>query len=325
LIREWPNIQFAIVVNSDDLKDSNTVHRMLGAELAAYIHKNSASYFRQNDIIGIGSGRSVHHLVASFDPVPSQQFRVHNIRIMSLSGSMYPDARASGRQWFEADATAEMFARCFAYSPLVRTIAFPLVHADVDSVRRNTWLHDPEMPSRRYYRAFADNAYLKHIPTHAFIGVGVLNTDHRIYHEYSSQEQSTMLRPIRRELAKLIEISQIIQNRCRDIEPPYHPCGDICNRMFYVAPPDASLVREAERKALLRNMISVNDHVLTVTKTQLSMTTQQLVLISGTPQKAWTIRRLLEGRTVSDPKRKAVQLRFNLLCTDAETARFLLK
>jgi DNA-binding transcriptional regulator LsrR (DeoR family) len=318
------HLDASIVVRCDDPTiTSDQLHAQLGYHVARSIADAPGGYFRHGDRIGIGSGRAIHYFVDAFR---SLTLNVRDITLMSLTGTVYPEQTiAFSEQLLDADINTVAFAKCFAQPTRVRTISYPIALDEVLPARRNTWLYDPELDTKlpeRRKEDFKENYFSEHVPHHAFVGVGVLAGNHRLYQEPLYGKASTMLHPIRKKLLDLIRISERISQRYKK-HPPYHPIADICHRLWFVEPPEGMSVTPSEREQMVHLINGLNASMLTVTKVQLSRIIQKggnVVLIAGGEQKSLAIQRLLERKV---PGQSEVGIT-RTLCTDAATAARLL-
>jgi DNA-binding transcriptional regulator LsrR (DeoR family) len=317
------NLTASIVVKSADSSiTSDQLHFQLAYHTARGIAAAPMS-FRTGDIIGVGSGRAIHNFVDSLREFP--QFNVPNITLMSLTGTVYPEKTITlQEQLLDADINTVEFAKFFSQTTRVRTISYPIALLNVIPAWRNTWLHDPKRdtglaPSKR--DAYKPNDFNEHVPTHAFVGVGVLAKSHRLHREVQQGSDSTMLDPIRENLATLIKVADKLSLRYRG-PVPYCPVADICHRLWFVEPPEGFNITSSDREQIDHHITEANRHMLTVTKTQLSRI-GNVVLIAGGEEKSLAIQRLLE-RNIPNKTKDEVTNVVKTLCTDVATARRLL-
>jgi DNA-binding transcriptional regulator LsrR (DeoR family) len=338
------NLLSSIVVKSEESSlTSDQSHTQLAYHTAQSI-ADAPGFFPENAVIGIGSGRAIHYLVESFRLL-SKPFNVKNTTIMSLSGTIYPDVPKADfvsrqDQLLDADINAALFAQLFNQLTRVRTICFPIALHSVDAMRRNTWLYSPEDSGPQTDKdadIYASNRFSEHTPNFAFVGVGVLNRNHRLFREMQRPENdplpSTMLDPIRDNLRELIHASQTITERYmahasktitdkRKGPIPYFPVADICHRLLFIDPPNEFTLATGEEDHLRSLINKVNTNMLTVTKRQLNKI-NNVVLIAGTEEKSIAIQRLLERNDPTKNKNKECPV-IRTLCTDEATADRLL-
>ena len=313
------NIPNPIVVRPASTPDTDMLHKQLGFHLAMSV-RQSPAFFRNNDVVAIGSGRATHNFVMSLIQHP--KIEVSPISIISLTGTVYPEAAlSSDDELLDADLATLQLAKCFRGQVLIRNIAHNIAHENVSRVRCRTWLYDPHhldddnpevnlnkfVDTENKYKEFA---YSKHIPTHSFVGIGVLNDRHRLVKEIENSRMSRMLDPIRTQLQRIIHIIKEIRERC----PEYYPVGDICHRLFFIEPEHSYMISEVDKQKLVELIISVNIHTLTVTKTQLARSAN-LCIVAGGSDKVGAIREVINNRKVN----------IKTLCTDSWTAESLLK
>lgn len=310
------NLKGAIVVEIEQgYDDSDSIHRHLGIHLAKAI-RSIPGYFRDDDVIAIGSGRATYHFVVALSR-GRKKIDADSIRIMSLTGTVYPEAPiVRPSVTLDADLAAAHMAACFSGPVTLRTIGHPIAHYDVPSVRKNTWLFDINhsdgdfSPDDFDDSRTKDNLFDEHKPNHAFIGVGVLSGRHRLYREVTVGEKTPMLDPIREDLRNVIEKSKEIQHDHED----YYPVADICNRLFLVDPPPSLSVNDKKILDEIRQLINkVNKNMLTVTKMQLKKA-RYVNMIAGGERKVPALRTLLRRGLIAS----------GTLCTDAKTAEVLI-
>jgi DNA-binding transcriptional regulator LsrR (DeoR family) len=299
LLEKFENLKLAVVIDIAGSPDSDFIHKNLGYAMARQIQADPF-FFRDGDVVGVGSGRGVYHTISALNGLGN--VRVREISIVSLTGSVFSQ-RTSRRQEFllDADIHAALLAQHFDGLIQVRPISAPIAQLTPkrSQVIENSWL---------------GTDYCKHLPTHAIVGVGVLSKQHRLYEEIKTSQNAAVLAPIVTPLRKLVDlVDRIIAEDRHDV--PYLPVADLCTRLFVVPPPldmDPKLKRLVEDDIFgLVNVI--NTHLLTATKTQLQKV-KNVILVAGTLNKARAILSLLQHPVA----------RIDTLCTDSDVAHALI-
>jgi DNA-binding transcriptional regulator LsrR (DeoR family) len=297
---KFPRLKLAIVARMPKGIDSDKTHRNLGYAMARQI-QGDPFFFRDGDVVGLGSGRGTYFTIAALNELDNVQ--VGEISLMSLTGSLFSQ-RSKDREnfLFDADIHAALLAQHFLGQIQVRPICSPIAQSIQDRAKviRETWLGED---------------YDKHVPTHAIVGVGVLAEQHRFCQEVTSGQKAPVLRSISDDLKTLVRIVGEI-TRSYDGKVPYCPVADICNRLLVVPHPDdlASSLRRRVSGDVEKLVSKINAHLITATKTQLSRV-QNVILVAGTPIKARAILSLLQHSVA----------KVHTLCTDSEVAEALLE
>jgi DNA-binding transcriptional regulator LsrR (DeoR family) len=308
-----------IVAAVDGPAGSDHVHEQLGHAVATKIDK-SFGWFNEDEKIALGSGRAVFSTIATLKAFRTAD-EISPIYLFSLTGSVFPrTTQMAARELLDGDTHVTLFAEYFGKEAHINTIRYPIAAPtprDRDDWLRNTWL------------AQFDAANL----THAIVGVGILRPSHRMHDwllEETKREEavkeagrkgagrkrtpppSTLLKPVEAKLRKLIEeVEEITASY-----PGYNPVADVCNRFFVVSPPPSIPEREGAKifRSLDAKVKVINDHLLTVTKTQLTKA-KNVMLVAGTKDKARAIYHLLTLRL-----KGGVPFKVDTLCVDYEAA-----
>ena len=291
LLNRFKKLNKAIVIESvagghsaDPLQDP--LHRNLGMAMAQFVA--TGSLFRNNDAIGVGSGRAVNVTLSYFPDV-----RAQNVTLMSLTGSVYSTPNATKGTWLDADRHVMELAKHFP-EPKQYLICHPLAYEpdELERARGRVWLgHRSTRP-----------------PTQCLLGVGTVAQGHRFYLEAEANEdnQEPFLKPIHNMLVDLV-------NLCKAVAAPeqdYSPAAEMSNFFFYVPPPpNIKVPQEKDIKECIRN---INSRLLNIQEDLIKHL--QLLVVAGTRHKAHTIRALLNNDAYP----------VTLLCTDAEAATEIL-
>ncbi|MDE2208035.1 MAG: hypothetical protein KGK12_15505, partial [Armatimonadetes bacterium] len=301
---------------ADDL-----VQRVLGQVAAVYLD----TIFRQNEVIGLSSGRAVFYTCESlFQSHIFDKRNLRGIRVMSLNGSITatpwsvqsPNARVA----MDADASASWLARAFADVAQVR-LSLPAALATPADVT-SSLQHGPGMmisPQLWEQRLRSQPAlapvsdYEVVVPTLALVGVGAAHPDSG--HRYITGCSEPHLEPVREHMVRLIEIARAIHKHHLDIGCAV---GDICNRLFVTLTAQRTLP-ERLLAELERCVAEINCRLVSVSFDQLQMI-PKVVAVAGGKTKVEAIRSVLEWA-----KMGWRQPLVHDLVTDSQTASHLIQ
>lgn len=315
LLKKFANkgkLETAIVVSHPDL-GQDFAHECLGAALADEIIGGGAvrKMFRDRDRIALGTGRGVHFVAESLLKRREQLRRSEGIRLVSLTGRIFPTITtdvdpADGKYNFsdnfaDADTNISMMARVFDRVSALCPIVHPIAH---DPGRRNSLLDAGALQEQR----FKD-----HVPNHAIAGFGVLDRNHRLFREVSLIGQdSPTLGSVRHYVEELVSESANYQK----LTGFGFPVGDVCNRFFLIK---RKLTGNTQATAIMQKLSDYVDSLqkclITVTKTQLGMIPNLMILGAGR-EKAHILHFLLSGTTPAQP---------HIVVTDEQCAEDVLK
>jgi DNA-binding transcriptional regulator LsrR (DeoR family) len=277
---------------------SDRLHRALGRGMADLI--SLGTLFRDRDRLGVGSGRGVYYTIEALSgkmPLP-----VEDVSVASLTGSVYAhDHSGELNQMLDADNHTARFAGCFRMKARLELISHPIAFKDAEALRpvsQLTWLNAAEWDQQR--------------PTHALMGVGALCPGHRLHEEVHAQIKNQWLTPVAEYVEPLVMLSDAINAR----NPHYWPVMDLCNRFFFVEPPNGVALAAREGAKIVTLLEQLNERLLTVTAQQLS-DIEAILLVAGGDDKA-----PLLGRLLTDTGRYPYRVRY--LSTDRKTALTLL-
>lgn len=283
--------------SGSDLAEGDRQHRQLGMAMADLLA--TGPLFRDEDVIGLGSGRAVFYTVDALArnfPLP-----VKDVTIGSLTGSVYArDHSGALKLIYDADNHTASLASCFRSKVNLELISHPIAFRteELDKVRKRTWLDDAKWKLLR--------------PTHALLGVGVLAEGHRLFQELRAEDKNSWLAPIMGPVADLVDLSTEISLTVSD----YLPVMDFCNRFFFVEPPAGVTIPPKLGSGIHRKIRELNQHLLTISEEQLR-SIETLILVAGGRRKAPAI-----GQLLLDGGAKAYKIRY--LCTDRDVATAIL-
>jgi DNA-binding transcriptional regulator LsrR (DeoR family) len=298
LLENFPKLHRAIVVDvlpanrpsqDERVLFGDKVHEELGNALAEIISSNTV--IDDNDVIGIGSGRGVFHVLNALRFL--EKLRARNVTAISLTGDVYARSHGYWKQnttsagvqstrWqLDADDHLSILSSSFLGPlnplPLSRSIAWEQGEL-IKMVKRTVLDHDE---------------WEKHIPDIGLVGVGVFCEGHRLYQEVKSPPG-----PHKQPLTPIISDLQILNNRIEELSryspvSTYVPVADICNRLFFVRPPTGVRITKEQETQIVHLIARINEKLLTATEEQLGQI-KRLILVAGTQKKALAIKQLLE-------------------------------
>jgi DNA-binding transcriptional regulator LsrR (DeoR family) len=192
---------------------------MLGLAMAQFMATEAV--FRNNDAIGVGSGRGVNNVLKNLRFFPP--LRMTGVSLFSLTGSVYSRPSES-KVWYDADRHVVDFAEHFVTAPSQYLIGHPLAFEkrDLSSAIDRTWLKflENRRPSTR-------------VPpmTHLLVGVGALRDTHRFHIEAIAKDsdREPFLRPIHK---LLVDLVNMCDSAVKNPERPYRPCADVSNFLY---------------------------------------------------------------------------------------------
>jgi DNA-binding transcriptional regulator LsrR (DeoR family) len=272
------------------------VHEQLGHALAKAITQ-ADRLFRPGDIVSVGSGRATHAVISSlaqFSPL-----KVDEITIMSLTGSLFiHETDIPSEFLLDADIHTALLAQRFDG----RVHTLPITYSIA---------HDPDNLAGLKNKTALGKRYEKNIPTHAIVGLGVLALRHRFVEEVKRREAQskemnmdpnaigspyygpvTLPEATYVDLLWLVTQSELLNAQCKTQckFEFYWPIADVCNRLFFVPPPDGLSVDNENE--IITCIDRVNKSLLTITKTQLDKV-GTVMLVTGTEDKSWALYQLL--------------------------------
>jgi DNA-binding transcriptional regulator LsrR (DeoR family) len=263
------------------------LHRELGYAAAAVI--GEGSFFRDGDVIGLGSGRGVFNLIQglySYKPIGAR------VSLCSLTGQVY--ATDHGEQLnllLDADIHLGLLGPRFRFPVTIQPMSNSIVCSRPEEAREvlARWEEDQSRLANQGTRPGI---------THALLGVGVLTRGHRFYKEVKmgANKRTPSLRPIEHALERLVRVCDEESERSKGT---YCPAADIVNRLFFVPPSPSFPMREEDVRAL-ENRVSgpireINERVVAVTDAQLRKISN-ITLVAGSRMKGAAVRKLLKER-----------------------------
>lgn len=302
LLERFDQLSACIVIEVDTSttlsEQGDEIHAKLGKAMATFIA--NGSFFRDSDVIGLGSGRGVYHTVQSLAEFPP--LRTANITIESLTGALYArDHSKKINSFMDADMHVGLLGLSFARDVNLHSLARPLVYPN-----------KPRLGEALKWIYLGDSKWKEKPATHALVGVGVLSEGHRFYQEVKTPlaEREPSLKPIFKFLEPLVKLSEEIEFKSAGT---YCPVGDICNRLFYVSPPKGINIPDKDQASIKQLVESINEVLLTITEDQLRQI-KTIMLVAGGIIKAPAIRQLLDNK-----------YKIGILCTDKRTAEEIIK
>lgn len=292
----------------DAALQDDELHRCISCIAGEYIFKHRKELFLGEDVIGIGSGRGVSHLVDHLKTKMS--LPTINVTLISLTGAI--DARAQAGnpnlKLRDADRNLGEFSYCFGRRVWLERVSHPLAFESKTAL-------EPALART----ALHDDSWAETPLTHALIGVGVLGPGHRLWEEEKAKKKMRLLDPIMPRLAELVELSKEVRS---DDFPHWYPVGDICNRLILLPPP-TDLNAPQEKIDRIQSLIEeMNRRFLTVRFEQLQQA-RHIFLVGGTERKAPLLKRLLTEKVGTEEEITKPRYRIQLLATDEETAKLI--
>ena len=304
LMSRYRSLQDAVVIETPPSSDDIAVHHSLGLAMADFILDKAI--FQKNNAVGLGSGRGVQMTIrALLRPSNPDRLRAENVKIMSLTGSVYSSPkRMTKSMWFDSDAHAWQLTEAFdvldpANEPTPFLISHPLAYwnaKELNNARRRVWLGaDKSAPAL----------------THMLVGIGTFTSDpmHRFYAEAvaSERDQEPFLCPIHEELVRLKNECETAIAGLRNY-PDYTPVAEMSNVFLFVPPPRGISIPNQD--VLTDHIDKINSRLLTVKAPQIRET--QMLVVAGPKRKAHALRALLEA-----PKEYPVKY----LCTTVDAVK----
>jgi len=310
LMKHFPQLRGATVVKVDT-DASVEVHRRLGRAMAQFI--STGGILRPNDRLGVGSGRAVYACVEALARLP--QLRVHPITLLSLTGSLRasdPDLRLH----VDADVHLFLLARCFEHQIFLEPLSSAIAARpdQRESIMSGTWLGGKGQKAEP--------------PTHALVGVGALDMEHRLYqldkdtpspkghkstpspegHKGTPSPEGNFDPALR---ALLHEDLEPLVGICDEYakEKKEALVGDLCNWLFLVDDKHAlSSQAQTHIKNINRKLITADVDLLKKIGT--------IMVVSGTQRRCGALLRLMLSEDLPE---------ISYLCTDSRTAVDLVK
>jgi hypothetical protein len=242
----------------------------------------------------------------------TERLRAANVTAISLTGHVY----ARSHSWYKENVTSiglvDLNCQLDADDHLnLLGLSFDRPLNMLKMSNSIAALNKTELHKMREQTVLDPLQWKENVPDLGIIGVGVLSNGHRLFEEANGPEdrQEKRLEPIIEDLRRLVELDKTIEKS----DVPYVPVADICNRLFYVKPPEGIKI-EAEVEEKINGYIkSINEKLLTAKKEQLQQI-GTLILIAGTRKKGYAIRQLLEDR----------EYKIRRMCVDEEAASLIL-
>jgi DNA-binding transcriptional regulator LsrR (DeoR family) len=315
LERRFPNLRVARVIKAQVYSATSTtghladkIHQELGKVAAGLIAKKLT--IRDEDIIGIGSGRGVYAFIEALGRLPT--LRAHNVTAVSLTGDVDPrrheywdeniDSSTPGINLsLDADVHANFLGLCFPRDLNIVKISALIAweRGELTAMRKRTIL------DRDTWKTI--------VPNLAIVGIGVFSHGHRFYQAVkgASKLGEKGLTPI---LGDLRELKNKLEQAVDRAEAErYVPVADVCNRLFYVKPPPDITINSEREKQIKALIDRINDKLLCASEEQLK-DIKQLMLVAGTLKKAQAIKQLLEEGKYN----------IRIICVDEEAAEAIL-
>jgi DNA-binding transcriptional regulator LsrR (DeoR family) len=297
--------------NSDSRKYSDDVHMYLGAALAKDLY--DGLYVNQNDMIGLGSGRSVFYTVESLRHHPKLNWT--GVKLVSLSGHVNAtDYSGQINGGLDADLHVNLLALCIRQRAKQVLFGCPITGHNLPAKASKKTMIDRLEEEKK--RSPVGLKWKENRCKLAICGVGSFTTGHRFYEFIHNRAE---IEDRDNELIPIVEELQTINSLCRANsihgEFDYIPVGDICNHLFFIPHPNGAMPVEQKLRAAIQ---SVNKKLLNVSWEQFSQV-DRIIVLSGTKRKAAAVLELVQNRA-----RQPRPLKVQMLYIDAETANGML-
>jgi hypothetical protein len=174
----------------------------------------------------------------------------------------------------DADAQASWLMCCVGDGSILRTVGHRLGVAsreEADKALNSTWL-------RRHWKP----------PRFAIVGVGVLSEKHRFY-RYVVEGRNRGEVYIE-DIADLLKMLSDVA--APYMSPGYGPVADLCQRLYFVDPPERVSITPRDQKKMKELIEKINERLVTVSFEQLA-TAEGLYVVAGGPLKARALYQLL--------------------------------
>jgi len=285
----------AVVVDMPSTASSDDVHQALG-RVASQLEILA---IRAREVIGVGPGRGIHHLIAGLiehGPISAEQ-----VKAVSLCGTLF--AGGVAQSWnlcVDADVNVASLGPAFESPVDAEPVSYPLLQ-----------------------RRAADAPPWAGVQlTQTWCGLGIVQESrdglrgHRLW-ELASQEESALGVPstLRRTLDSIRRMLHQIAECAGEV--PYAPVAEVAYH-FFLVPPPANLHERIPTHllhALDRALMRLTSSIATAPG-RLLREAQLAVLVAGTASKADAIRHSLES---------GVPAKFHVVITDRTAAGRILR
>ena len=293
----YPALLNALVIDSGEGTDSDTVHTLLGHTMANHL---AEGYLRDRDVIALSGGRAVYHTVDALRRLGPLQIK--DVTLLSLCGAVHPkhDADTVNLR-LDADTNVNYMGPVFSGRVDMQMVSYPIGFRD-ESV---------------FEKSCIGGCWPEQGPNLALMGVGVLWSGHRLVQIGSRnairpENQLLLSEKLRKQVIDLIDVIKVVCDRSK--EPMYYPVAELAQHLFFVPPPvGVSVSKEVVDQ--LQNIIDIiNENSLSISGDKLHKV-GAIALIAGTRVKAAALRQLL--------KNSGYPIRF--LCIDREVAEYLIR
>jgi len=289
-------------------KRDDELHKCLGKATASHLK----TILRDEDHVATGGGRAMYNtaieLFALGSP-PNPSLNQENITVTSLNGNSDTRIRARNspdryaHMPLDSDVVVIDMAPAFKSGATPNRMCLPLV-GDPDQIK------DFKKKRARLLSSDYWEQNQQKVPKIVIFGVGAFLGAHR----FNMEPKGPILSHIKSHLSSLKKDSDELRKICG-----YIPVGDVCNRLFFIPPPNGeekltSTTRELVKK-IEGEIEEINDHLLTIEFKQLEMV-NTVIAVAGGKNKRHALFHLL---TDFEPNGIV-----DVLVTDKDTAEYLI-
>jgi hypothetical protein len=295
-------LQTILVVNLDN-KHPDVVHERLGYALADEV---GHSMFWHGDRMLVGPGRSVHHF-ANRLAKRNEKLVVTGATIIAACGDSYPDYEVRKNVCLDANANALLLADAFESVPPQGLTSNHLFTSDTP----------PEIEWRRTF----EHTYWAEPPSHALLGVGILNAKHRLVMLADGRYPTPPISKASPALDKVRRLMDLIRSQPENEQAPL--VAEVGMHIFAVA---ASSGLNPELESVISDL---NSSMFAPSFDQLASIRSIAIIAGGAPkgpavrhllsQMSAAVDALLKPRGLPEPA-----LRIRYLCIDRACAEAVL-
>jgi len=310
----------AIVIELPKATESGAVGtvgaKKLDDELHKYLGKATASHLktilRSDDHMATGGGRATYNTaIELFDlgSPPNPSLNQENITVTSLNGNSDTRIRARNspdryaHMPLDSDVVVIDMAPAFKSGATPNRMCLPLV-GDPEKIK-GFKKKQARLLSKDYWEQNPQK-----VPNIVLFGIGAFLGAHRFIEE----PKGPILSHIKSHLSSLKKDSDELGKICG-----YIPVGDVCNRLFFIPPPNGEENLNPRTHELVNKIKGeikdINDHLLTIDFKQLEMV-NTVIAVAGGKNKRDAIYHVL---TDFEPKGVV-----DVLVTDKDTAEYLI-
>lgn len=307
------NVGEFIVCDTSELSNESDRAFAVGLLAGGYLLEK-VNFFRNNDRIGVGSGRSVQGVARGM--LRQDRKKIENVTLFSMVGQTMPSFHPlKPDEMFNADQNIGMMANYFLDGARAHLMAGRLAYADIQEAIKIRWLTHlhalnnrfmaaddlgkmDERPEPPFWHPEISLEERSLFPNTAVVGVGSLEPGHALYDLMKERKRKRTeaiddyLGPITETVEKVIEASDFLRERYG-----YSPVGEVCNRYFLADCPkehrDRSEVKQA-RLNIFSWLKEITENNILCTPKRLYSLTDRLAVVASGERKVFAMRTLIE-------------------------------